>query len=298
MSNYRAFLRQLPNFGIHSTLRTKLGMDADLSTYELLSTGEGFFEFLYKAATYKPTWQFLISSGFLSPPQPHSHNSRFTIEIVHVYSGSELLGRFKVERRRSGDKIMLTNERVDKSLQRGVWKAAGSADKALAAMKKFFSPKSRQEQVERAETQARLELSKLRSNLSGTANSAEEDLFPKMREFVWNNLPMFENFLTTTQCAHMLEAATERRKAYKEFQKMEHNVGNALVIVLEGEYIVRYPKPNDAPEIISPDQIQDRYKRGLGILKLTDPGAFVRGAGVRVSKDVFIVEEATNEQAD
>ena len=245
---------------------------------------------LTRLATRHPNWRIVYT-------QPQGS--------VQVYDGvgrSAPLGRIHLDRLYTGSqpwRYGLNSLRLDRERQRGDATYTADASKAVRLIEKNFVPKSVHEIV----NEGRSTLENLASNVRHIAHraleAAYEELNKPMRKFLRENVDLLVGGNYPYLPAHTLNKLDGLVKEDTETSSMQQvfisDHKGTVVFQHNTTYLVS--QDGGAAEVRQPEELPDRVRTGIGMLKLVSDGGYISGVGVRAKEGMFyIMPEVNNEE--
>lgn len=275
--------------------RTPAGHTATFQVHRVLE------KVVLTLATLKPTWRFEARNA----NREHVHDSigndtkevRFHFTEFAVYEDGEMLGHFRKDYGRSGEKILVHNERIMKGRERGNGYTTEKADKAIAKIKREFVRLSYKERVDKAEKEAGEYISNALYQHRGKA----KDYLRRVEglAYAWvldKGFELFVAHMKNELPAHEYDAVLDAKRNADNFnmevgvleniRKRFGSKESALVIRDAGKYIVRI---GDKVELHDDVTLPEALRGRLGMLKLVEKENFIENTGCRVSDEVFLV---------
>jgi hypothetical protein len=244
-----------------------------------------FKEFLAKAAVRYPTREFICFNYY------KNSENEWRLSRFFVFENREPVGQVWLGQNGAHEPvIVLKNERIQEQRQRGESAKTKDINKAVKLLGKFFGSKTLTERINEAQ-----------ENCAGSLNSAFRDkkhgfysqynvMVEKMAGYLMNDWEKTKEAATTRGVdAELLERMPGRyedymvvSKVYKQFQE-----DKGVVVVINGnDYAVSNRK---SMQVYSSEDLPDWIKRGVGMLKLIEPGNVIGGVGYKISADSFYV---------
>lgn len=250
---------------------------------------------IYKLATMYPTWTFTVDTGGI---MLGSEDMVF-ITNVKVSCDGETLGNIFRRYEARAYHICVQNDRIAKEMTRSPYfYKTKDPDKAVAKVKKYFSPQTPLEKIEQAYKTAKDEVSnaeysklrEYRTAMGAVENAAKDyilnDGFELFMQFVKENAP------------HQYDTLTQHRETVKQAEfdlstivqardVVDGKAPGAIVTRTGGKYIVA--TGGGQPVIYTDQTLPEWMRGGLGMLKLIEAKQFVTHTGMRVSENVFVL---------
>lgn len=246
-----------------------------------------------KLAVLYPMWTF-VGDGHMNI------NSSPTLSSFEVQCDGEVLGEIQRRYERNDYQICVKNDRIKASLERGTFYRTKDASKAVAKVKKMFSPKTTQEVAELAREAAgkaaqSAEWSKTREKddaydiVKRAANKYVMGTgFGIFMEHVKANYPAQEHELLFTKHEASNKAQEELMTITKVRDVLGHRVNGAVITQRGGTYVVEH---KDKVEICDDNTLPEWIRNRIGMLKLIETGQFVSDLGMKVNANTFVIIE-------
>jgi hypothetical protein len=238
-----------------------------------------------------PLWRF-VGSGHTGG------QTNVWLTSFAVSCDGEHLGVIERNYVRRDYKIVVANERIKASMERGSEYATMSPDKAVAKVKKMFNPKTTQELAE----SVRAHIAKLAHNAEWKKQREEGDA----KDFVARSAKKyvmgdgFETFMNhvkehypAQEYDRLLENQEIAVKAKEECltitavkEVIATGKSGAVVTRRGGMYVVQQ---GDKLEICDDNTLPEWVRNKIGLLKLIEPEQFVSNSGMRATEDVFVI---------
>lgn len=221
-----------------------------------------------------------------------------------VSCDGEMLG--VINRRYEGREyqICVRNERIRAKMERGGYYKTLDPNKAVAKVKKMFSPRTTQEMADRALEDAASVAQKAEWNKDRERHSAREPVhkaayayvlgagFETFMAHVKDTLPAQEYELLVTKHAEAKQAKEDLR-TIKKTRDVIAGKEDGLVITKRGDtYVTRH---GDKLEVCEDNTLPEWVRGRLGMLKLIEPSQFLSDIGMRASTTTFVVIKPTDE---
>ena len=245
-----------------------------------------FTTFLSSLAVNNQDWEIRVH-------RCNSYNDPVEIRIAHIRKNGEQLGVVKYDYHGRTLKFYITNDRINSELARGSFKVTADINKAISIVGKYFRPKNDDELMESAVAEASRFIRQLRFDTERQREGVKMGMRITALDFALDNREAFSAFLATRNEAGKLDNMDNLNQSVKQIDAI-NNTNSALVIAKDGEYVVRCLEFPDG-KVMQPNELPIRFWRNLGMLKLTEKGAFVGDVGCRVDDNIYIVKEFTSE---
>lgn len=215
-----------------------------------------------------------------------------------LYCDDEHLGN--ITRRYEGHdyQICVENDRIKASLERGRYYKTKSADKAVAKVKKMFSPRSTGEVLDLARDHAASVAQTAEWNKTREKDDAHEIVkraaikyvmgagFKSFMDHVKDHLPAQEHDLLVAK-REVSDKATEDLVTISAVRSAIANRKLGAVITRRGAtYVMDH---DDKVEICDDNTLPEWIRNRIGMLKLVEPDQFVSGLGMRASANTFVI---------
>jgi len=250
-----------------------------------------------KLAMLYPLWTF-TGAGHLSLNTETVLLSLFTVEC-----DGEVLGVIERRYEARDYQICITNERIKASMERTSYYKTMNADKAVAKVKKMFSPKTTKEMAKSAREAANKAAQSAEWNKTRERDDAHDilvragkkfvmgDGFPVFMEYVRTHYPLQEYELLKTKM-DTTERAKEELVTIEAVRKiLRDKVGGAVVSKRGATYVVEH---GDNTEICDDNTLPEWIRNRIGLLKLIEPDQFVSSTGMRATTNTFVIIEPEN----
>lgn len=229
----------------------------------------------------RPTWRFKSTERVFD-------NEGQELRNFDVYDGDEQLGRVWTERHwRTGEtRYGLNNHRVEASRQRG---HGSFSTKVAVATKKVldsFGVKSLDELAVDAAKKITGVLNGLYSNTSFTHASYKQKAMKALATYIEDNWDTLKAH--TTGCDHIdLRELREQHEAVAKAYNSLRNDG-CVTLFMHGDRMVmqRHDKPSS---VVTFNDLTEKQRASLGMLKLMEDKAFVADVGMRVDSETFLL---------
>jgi hypothetical protein len=244
-----------------------------------------------KLAVLYPLWRF-VASGHTS-----THGNVWLTDFA-VSCDGEPLGTISRDYVRRDYHIVVANERIKAAMDRGSEYKTTSPDKAVAKVKKMFSPKSTQELAESVREQITKIARDAEWSKEREMNAAHEIVARAAKKYVMGD--GFETFMNHAKEYYpaqeydlLLENKEIAVKAKEECVTIAATAkvisgkrSGAIVTRRGGMYVVQQ---GDKLEICDDNTLPEWVRNQIGLLKLIEPKQFVSNSGMRATEDVFVL---------
>jgi hypothetical protein len=249
---------------------------------ELRSPSQKLDELIVALATSNPLWNFVVTDvrSYANPKQ---------VERVTVYERGEELGFISWAYFRGDYGFRIGNDRIRNARERSSSYNTHDVKKALASIKKTFTPKNLNERFVAAMDEARGLLNNQAYSKVREHNSALHQLDILRVEFSKSVQDMFVQYLDRIGKLHVLEKQETAHLEMETLTSMRDKFQDgkcALVIRADSGYIV---KRNGVLEHMTDETMPDSMKAKVGMLKLVDDEHFITGVGGKVNTEVFVL---------
>jgi len=254
---------------------------------EYKSPNDRFSRLIVELATRNPLWNFVITDV-------RTYDKR--VQTVTAYQHGENLGYIEWTYFRGDYGFEIGNERIERARERSRAYKTHDEKKALAAIKKAFSPKNVAERVLEAAKNAKKLLGEQSYHKRREHSTAEHAVEKHAVEFVKTIWAQYETHMETQGKAHILSKWREvevEMKTLDELSSAFEKGRSALVIKTDGQYIV---KTGDKIEIMDDTTLPADMRAKLGMLKLVEDEHFITNIGGKVNAEVFVL--APNEEGE
>lgn len=269
------------------TVSDKMANQHNVVKDEYKSPSGKFSQLIVELATRNPLWNFVITDV-----RPYNK----TVQTVTAYQHGENLGYIEWDYFRGDYGFEIGNDRIEKARERSRAYKTHDEKKALAAIKKTFSPKNVSEKVLEAVKNAKRLLGEQSYHKRREHSTAEHAVEKHAVEFVKTIWAQYEAHMETQGKAHILSKWREvevEMKTLDELSSAFEKGRSALVIKTDGQYIV---KTGDKVEIMDDTTLPADMRAKLGMLKLVDDEHFITNIGGKVNAEVFVL--APNEEGE
>ena len=246
---------------------------------------------VWELASKYPRWTFKVTNVMPAP----GGNAAIAFE---VFDGRELLGAIQRGRANSGGPcIVIHNKRIEASMSRQSAYKTVDPLKAIAKVKKMFSPMSVTEKIEKAQASASTVIGNERHNKLRLVRELDTKIRYAGLRYLQSEegVAVFTNYLSV--CATPENLTTIEEMSQIQVQRAELNTIDNLAEVAETakSVLIIVDGGNYLAQIGSDVQIWDdntlpvELRGKLGLLKLVNNRQFVSDVGCRVDDDVFIL---------
>jgi len=229
----------------------------------------------------RPTWRFKSTERVYG-------NEGQELRNFDVYDGNEELGRVWVERHyRTGEiRYYLNNHRVEAGRQRGSGSFSTKVGVATKKVLDSFGVKSLDELAEDAAKKISSTLSTVYNNSSHTYHRAKSKATESLAAYIEANWETLKTY--TTGCDHIdLRELREHREATDKAYRALTSDGSATLFMRGDQMVIsQHDKPS---RIVTFDDLTEKQRATLGMLKLMEDKAFVAGVGMRVDRETFFL---------
>jgi hypothetical protein len=256
-------------------------------------------ELVKHVAINNPLWRLVGLDG-----NAYSENKTMVLTKLAVMKDSETLGYVFRDYVRREYRIVVKNERISKSMQRGAGYSTGSWEKAASKIKRAFVPLSVYERMDKAHSEAS-------RCVTNQIWERERNIDRESRHYEINardwalgaGRDMFVNYVKTqlppTEGDRLLKAIDIVNTTHTEMitiKKVRDHLGQSgttLVIKDCDTYLV---KTLDNVQVYDDNTLPHNLRVGVGMLKLVEVEHFISNVGCRVSDEVFVllVDEEPN----
>jgi hypothetical protein len=244
-------------------------------------------------ARRNPQWLFI-----------HSHDKRTPLDsdgvrdVTHfiVYEGGEELGWIR-RGTRWGSGINeqvfeFDNSRLRSKRQRGGSTMTKDRARAIRTIENTFYAKTNEEWV----AIARNVVATKTNQISASAGVEVMRTKSRLGEPLWDYALGRWDTVGPEICASEAEAAKvpEQVETVRQTGEIHDKWTNSKVwvVVLRGSrYLVEHQANREVVQVMESDELPDRLRLGIGMLKLQEVGEMIPGIGVRAADDVFMVTE-------
>lgn len=244
-----------------------------------------------KLAKLKPGWTFYISGiGY--------RQSKEVAAYINVCHGQEHLGWIGATRYGRGgeDNIQLGNHSISKSLQRGDHLETKSATRAVQAVLKHFTPLPLAEKLKpRVEALRRVVMLE-NSNAGQTKAQLRADIMNALMPLLGEGDQRLMALLQAVMPAGVVDAVpdilTREQWAGTLYQQAVYTKeGTFVFLEPDGVYLLvkKYGQPDMAAVRHSSVTLPDKYRGGIGMLKIVEDDTVLDGIGARLNADTFFL---------
>jgi hypothetical protein len=229
----------------------------------------------------RPTWRFKSTERVYD-------NEGQELRNFDVYDGNEQLGRVWTERHwRTGEtRYGLNNHRIEASRQRGSGSFSTKVGVATKKVLDSFGVKSLDELAVDAAKKITGVLNNVYSNTSFTYSSSKQKAMKALATYIEANWETLKTY--TTGCDHI--DLRELREQHEAVAKAHNSLTNdgCVTLFMHGDRMVmqRHDKPS---RVVTFNDLTEKQRANLGMLKLMEDKAFVAGVGMRVDSDTFLL---------
>ena len=229
----------------------------------------------------RPTWRFKSTERVYD-------NEGQELRNFYVYDGNEELGRVWVERHwRTGEtRYCLNNHRVEAGRVRGSGSFSTKVGVATKKVLDSFGVKSLDELAVDAGKKISATLSTTYSNASHAYHRAKSKATESLAAYIEANWETLKAY--TTGCDHIdLRELREHREATDKANRALTRDGSATLFMHGDQMVIQYyDKPS---RVVTFDDLTEKQRGSLGMLKLMEDKAFVAGVGMRVDRETFFL---------
>jgi hypothetical protein len=258
-------------------------------------------EIMWKVVTENPTWEFRVEQYYGSiKSATMDERPRISINKFKVFKDGEEVGVIDRDYRydAGGYIFSITSNTIKNERERVGAYRTKDAKKALAAIKKTFTPKSIGERMGEAYGEATRAIGRQSSRKRGDYQSAFSELAPLMKAFVFKDMwDLFQKYAITNGQGHRLSKLRETEAEMLTVTDIEgkfKGAGTSLILVANGKYLV---KTGDDIQTYDDNTLPVEMRGKLGMLKLVEPEQMIEGVGCRATTEVFVVLSAARELA-
>lgn len=229
-----------------------------------------------------------------------------SIVLTHftVACDGEKLGT--IERRYEGRdyQICVQNERIRASMERSGYYKTMISDKAVAKVKKMFSPKTTKESAQSAREAAAKAAQTADWNKSRERDDAQDILSKAGKKFVMGEgFPIFMEYVRThypPQEYELLKTKIETVESAKQDlvtitavrEVLQSRKSGAVVSRRGSTYVV---EQGDSTEICDDNTLPEWVRNRIGLLKLIEVNQFVSNTGMRATANTFVLIKPEDE---
>ena len=246
-----------------------------------------FDPFLFRVASKYPEYEFVNHT-------PVFHGTVY-LNSVSVFHNRKMLGEIARSDRGATPCIALTNPRI--TVRSGHTQKTGDLHRAMDLFDKYFTPETYAERLRGEILRAHGELNTRTFRTSVTLKGEYDAVAAGIKEFILHNPEEVAPILEKSGVVGEVIAAMY--KAHEE----NRNVGFLAVALKEHRAVVAHEGEKgylvggmDALDDLSlglwpctPVPLPEELKRGVGMLKLVEPGQMLSGIGFRVADNTFVV---------
>jgi hypothetical protein len=229
----------------------------------------------------RPTWRFKSTERVYD-------NEGQELRNFDVYDGNEELGRVWLERHyRTGEiRYYLNNHRVEAGRQRGSGSFSTKVGVATKKVLDSFGVKSLDELAVDAAKKISATLSTTYNNASHTYHRAKSKATESLAAYIEANWETLKTY--TTGCDHIdLRELREHREATDKAYRALTSDGSATLFMRGDQMVIsQHDKPS---RVVTFDDLTEKQRATLGMLKLMEDKAFVAGVGMRVDRETFFL---------
>jgi hypothetical protein len=258
-------------------------------------------EIMWKVIVENPTWEFKVQEYYGQvKSETMDTRPRITVSKFAVFKDGEEIGKIDRDYRydQGGHVFSITSNAIRNERERVGAYRTKDAKKALAAIKKTFTPKSIGERMGEACGEATRAIGRQSSRKRGDYQSAFSELAPLMKAFVFKDMwDLFQKYAITNGQGHKLSKLRETEAEMLTVTDIEgkfRGAGTSLILVANGKYLV---KTGDDIQIYDDNTLPIEFRGKLGMLKLVEPEQMIEGVGCRATTEVFVVLTAERELA-
>ena len=246
---------------------------------------------LNKVSLRHPDWTLVLRNGMqvVNTGNIATHTIRFT--NCGVYKGNEYLGYFCYD---YNCNIGIDSPRLEKTRQRGSNTHTKSAEKAVKIIDQNFGPKVVEELLEVAKASVSTTLGNATSHAQYAVDKFSRSMIPHLIEFALDNWDtMLPYLIPKLHNISDLPEYPKSRTKHLELKQMRESmdVGGAYLILVQSDTYTVQPTGTDPIATYSNDTLPDKFKLGLGMLKITEKSVVMRGVGVKVDDNTFFLME-------
>lgn len=244
----------------------------------------------------RPSWEFVSTSfGATEPDGTYTH-SRFT-----VVSQGEELGWIGHERdwRNNGDKYEFACARLMKERQKATTPHTKDLNKAVKTILTHMYGLTTAERMAEVRARTMSHIARERGNSSAILEQHKRALRDAVFDFVedrWDEFyasPLPQKLLTHRD--QLLPAKAHDADVATVYDV--HAKGKGVLLFDTGSaYIVSQYASDSTPQIKTLNELDDRLKGSLGILKLLNPKQIAPGIGTRVDDNTYYVVDVDEQQ--
>lgn len=227
----------------------------------------------------RPTWRFKSTEYVYNNEEQKLRN--FT-----VYDGDETIGTVWQDAHwRTGEtRYCYNNHRLEKSRQRG---HGGFSTKIKVASKKIletFGTKSLDELAEEAVKNVTNTSASIFSNANYAYQGAKKKVMNALEAYIESNWETLKAY--TTGCDNIDLRDLRQQLDAANLAYMARDRGESAILFMYGDKMVMHRK-DAPPKVVTLDDLTDKQRAALGMLKLMEDKAFIPGVGIRVDRQTF-----------
>jgi len=246
---------------------------------------------LNKVSLRHPDWTLVLRNGVqvVKSGNITTHTIRFT--SCGVYKGNEYLGYFCDD---YNGNIGIDSPRLNKARQRGNNTHTRIADKAIKIIDQNFGPKGVDELLEAAKASVGTTLGNATSSAKYAVDKFSMNMVSHLIEFALDNWDTMLPYLKPKMYnISDLPEYPKFREKHLELKQMRESIdgAGAYFILIQGDTYTVQPTGTDPIATYSNDTLPDKFKLGLGMLKITEKSVVMRGVGVKVDDNTFFLME-------
>jgi hypothetical protein len=231
----------------------------------------------------RPTWRF--------KSMERVYGEGHKLRNFDVYDGDEKLGTVWTEShwRTGTNRYCFNNHRLEKSRQRGF---GGFSTKQPVATKKIldsFGTKSLDELAEEVANKVRDAIGTAYSRTNYIYSTAKQKAKNALVDYIeanWDTLKVHAQGCSDLDLHELRRRNEATERAYNARER-----GESVTIFMHGEKMLmnRSKTPASLPTTkpVTFDQLTEKQRAALGMLKLMEDGAFIDDVGMRVDRDTF-----------
>lgn len=280
MSKYELVPMLLPNI----KGRWEIGKDRNGYAFAV----EGKLKPLVTEAAMKfPMWDFVGSNATVDRDK-----CAIFYRTFKVYANRELLGEISWTYNSKYEVLYtLTNERIKEKRERGSILKTKDLKKALKTLAKEFGVKTIDERMNEAKNMCYHMLSGSAYDTSNKFRGNFRSLFEKIMESLMDDWQTVRR-LGEAKGADLtlldkLPSEYETYKIAKDMQECFSQEKGAVVIIHGSDYVVS--EKDVSKKVYGTDTLPEWVKRGIGMLKLVEPGNMIANIGCKLTNTSFFV---------
>ena len=246
---------------------------------------------LNKVSLRHPDWTLVLRNGVQVVNSDSIATPAIRFTSCGVYKGNEYLGYFCDD---YNGNIGIDSPRLNKARQRGNNTHTRIADKAIKIIDQNFGPKVVEELLEVAKASISATLGSATSNAQYAVDKFSRNMVPHLIEFALDNWDtMLPYLIPKLHNISDLPEYPKFRTKHLELKQMNNSVadGGAYLILVQGDTYTVQPTGTDPIATYSNDTLPDKFKLGLGMLKITEKSVVMPGVGVKVDDNTFFLME-------